>query len=171
MSRAFSIYLDLLRFLAACLVVIYHSSSRPIVAKMLPLSSYGHTAVIVFFVLSGYVIAYATDTKERSAGSYWASSRVWSLAVPAILLTPVLGLMGEALAPGLYAGNTTHDHALICIEYFAIIGCMAVTVFLIGHQTARKRFRLRRWLVAVIDRGQRRFGANRAVIGSSNSSV
>ena len=115
MSRAFSIYLDLLRFLAACLVVIYHSNSRLIISKILPLSTYGHSAVIVFFVLSGYVIAYATDTKERSAGSYWASrlSRVWSLAVPVILLTPMLDLVGESLAPAIYDGYTTHDHALL----------------------------------------------------------
>ncbi len=115
MSRAFSIYLDLLRFLAACLVVIYHSNSRLIIAKVLPLSTYGHSAVIVFFVLSGYVIAYATDTKERSAVSYWASrlSRVWSLAVPVILLTPMLDLVGEAMLPAIYDGYTTHDHALL----------------------------------------------------------
>lgn len=113
MSRAFSIYLDLLRFVAACLVVIYHSNSRLIVEKILPFSSYGHSAVIIFFVLSGYVIAYATATKEQRARDYWASrlSRIWSLAVPTILLTPVLDMIGESLAPGLYAGNTTHGLA------------------------------------------------------------
>jgi len=115
MSRAFSIYLDLLRFLAACLVVIYHSNSRLIVSEILPLSTYGHSAVIIFFVLSGYVIAYAADTKERTADSYWASrlSRIWSLAVPAILLTPMLDMAGEALNPEMYVGYTTHDHALL----------------------------------------------------------
>ena len=113
MSPAFSIYLDLMRFLAACLVVIYHSNSRLIVEAPLPLAHYGHSAVIVFFVLSGFVIAYATDTKERSAKSYWASrlSRVLSLAVPVVLLTPLLDMVGEALAPALYAGNTTHGLA------------------------------------------------------------
>ena len=113
MSRSFSIYLDLLRFLAACLVVIYHSNSRLIVEQGLPLSSYGHSAVIIFFVLSGFVIAYATDTKEKCARDYWASrlSRVWSLAIPAILLTPLLDLIGEAVSPAIYVGYTTHDHA------------------------------------------------------------
>lgn len=113
MNRAFSIYLDLIRFVAACLVVIYHSNSRLIVEKVLPLSTYGHSAVIIFFVLSGFVIAYATDTKEHSARDYWASrlSRVWSLAVPAILLAPLLDVIGESIAPGLYAGNTTHGLA------------------------------------------------------------
>ena len=115
MSRSFSIYLDLLRFVAACLVVVYHSNSRLIVESVLPLSSYGHSAVIVFFVLSGYVIAYATDAKEQGARVYWASrlSRVWSLALPAVLLTPVLDVVGQSLAPALYAGNTTEGHALL----------------------------------------------------------
>ncbi|TFW17279.1 acyltransferase family protein [Duganella callida] len=115
MNRAFSIYLDLLRFLAACLVVIYHSNSRLLSASVLPLSTYGHEAVIVFFVLSGYVIAYATDARENSPASYWASrlSRIWSLAIPAILLTPLLDMAGEALAPAVYEGYTTHDHAAL----------------------------------------------------------
>ena len=117
MSRSFSIYLDLLRFLAACLVVIYHSNSRLIVEQILPLSTYGHSAVIIFFVLSGFVIAYATDTKERCARDYWASrlSRVWSLAVPAILMTLLLDVIGESIAPGLYSGNTTYGLAPVRI--------------------------------------------------------
>ncbi len=117
MTRAFSIYLDLLRFLAACLVVVYHSNARMIVESILPFSTYGHSAVIIFFVLSGFVIAYATDTKERHATDYWSSrmSRVWSLAVPAVLLTAVLDAIGQSIAPELYAGNTTQDHTLLRI--------------------------------------------------------
>lgn len=117
MTRAFSIYLDLVRLIAACLVVIYHASSPFLVDRQLPLSGYGHTAVILFFVLSGYVIAYATDTREQSARDYALSrlSRIWSLAVPAILLTILFDLAGEALAPSVYVGHTTHDHALLRI--------------------------------------------------------
>ena len=109
MTPAFSIYLDLVRFLAACLVVVYHSNSRLIIESVLPLSSYGHTAVIVFFVLSGFVIAFATDTKDSNPRDYWAGrlSRILSLAVVAVLLTPLLDILGQPLAPTLYAGNTT----------------------------------------------------------------
>ncbi len=115
MTRAFSIYLDLLRFLAACLVVVYHSNSRLIVEPILPFSTYGHSAVIIFFVLSGFVIAYATDTKEHHARAYWSSrlSRVWSLAVPAVLLALLLDAIGQSIAPDIYAGNTTKDHAML----------------------------------------------------------
>jgi len=58
MKKEFSIYLDLVRFLAALAVVIYHSNMRNIIEANLPFSQHGHAARIVFFVLSGYVISY-----------------------------------------------------------------------------------------------------------------
>jgi peptidoglycan/LPS O-acetylase OafA/YrhL len=92
LPRPFSVYLDLVRFAAACLVYIYHSNQRWLVEPTLPLAHYGHSSVIVFFVLSGFVIAYITDTKERDWVTYTASrlSRVYSVAVPALVLTLVL---------------------------------------------------------------------------------
>jgi len=104
MNRPFSIYLDAVRFIAAFLVYVYHSNQRRIVADILPASDYGHSAVIVFFVLSGFVIAYITDTKERFWATYTASriSRVYSVAVPALILTVLLDSIGRQLYPGLY---------------------------------------------------------------------
>jgi peptidoglycan/LPS O-acetylase OafA/YrhL len=104
MNRGFSIYLDLVRFIAACLVYVYHSNQRLLVADVLPASRYGHSAVIVFFVLSGYVIAHVTATKEREWVSYAASriSRIYSVALPAVLLTIVLDAAGHRLYPALY---------------------------------------------------------------------
>ncbi|CAN5730475.1 acyltransferase [soil metagenome] len=101
MPRPFSVYLDLVRFIAACLVYLYHSNQRWLIEPILPASHLGHSAVIVFFVLSGYVIAYITNTKERDWRSYSASrlSRVYSVAIPAIVLTLVLDAAGKALLP------------------------------------------------------------------------
>lgn len=92
LPRPFSIYLDLVRFAAACFVYLYHSNQRWLVEPILPAAQYGHTAVVVFFVLSGFVIAYVTDTKENDWPAYAASrlSRVYSVAVPAVALTLVL---------------------------------------------------------------------------------
>lgn len=97
LPRPFSIYLDLVRFLAACLVYVYHSNQRWLVEPILPLAHYGHTSVIVFFVLSGYVIAYVTDTKERDWATYTASrlSRVYSVALPTLALTLLLDWAGR----------------------------------------------------------------------------
>ena len=104
MNRAFSIYLDVVRFVAAFLVYLYHSNQRLLVQDVLPASHFGHSSVIVFFVLSGFVIAYITDTKERQWPAYAASriSRVYSVALPAVVLTLLLDGIGRQLMPGLY---------------------------------------------------------------------
>ena len=105
MSRSFSIYLDLVRFVAACLVYLYHSNQRLLVSDILPASKFGHSSVIVFFVLSGFVIAYITATKENRLASYAASriSRVYSVVLPAVVLTIAMDSVGRNLYPALYA--------------------------------------------------------------------
>ncbi len=104
MGKTFSIYLDLVRFIAACLVYVYHSNQRLLATDPLPLTGYGHSSVIVFFVLSGFVIAYITDTKERQWTSYAASriSRIYSVALPAVFLTIALDGVGRHYLPALY---------------------------------------------------------------------
>jgi peptidoglycan/LPS O-acetylase OafA/YrhL len=104
-NKPFSLYLDLVRFAASCLVYMYHSNQRWLVEQPLPASHYGHSSVIVFFVLSGFVIAYVTERKENNCVSYLASraSRVYSVALPAVLLTLVLDAAGRSLAPAIYA--------------------------------------------------------------------
>ena len=69
MSRAFSIYLDAIRFLAALLVLFYHANwiYRPGIL----FTSLGHEAVVIFFVLSGFVIAYVAETRETDFAVLW----------------------------------------------------------------------------------------------------
>lgn len=113
MNKSFSIYLDLVRFTAAWLVYLWHSNNRLLTAESPLASGYGHSAVIVFFVLSGFVIAYVTDTKERTWTRYAASrlSRVYSVAVPAVVVTLVLDSIGRPLYPELYA--YPYDHFVV----------------------------------------------------------
>ena len=54
----FSLYLDTVRFLAALVVLLHHT--WPLVFPQFPLPWPGHSAVVVFFVLSGYVITHAS---------------------------------------------------------------------------------------------------------------
>ena len=68
MDRYFSIYLDAIRFCMAFLVFFYHSAF-PNFLPWLPWVDVGHHAVIVFFVLSGLVIAYVSEAKENKASS------------------------------------------------------------------------------------------------------
>ena len=114
MRKEFSLYLDLVRFLAAVTVVIYHSNYRELIPASLPIRNAGHSAVIVFFVLSGFVVAYVVDTKERTALEYWSSrlSRIYSVAVPAVILTLILDNIGEQLVPHY---KTTHDYGYVRI--------------------------------------------------------
>lgn len=104
MNKPFSIYLDLVRFTAACLVYLYHSNQRWLTESILPASNFGHSSVIVFFVLSGFVIAYITDTREKTFATYAASriSRVYSVAFPAVFLTIALDAVGRQLYPVAY---------------------------------------------------------------------
>jgi peptidoglycan/LPS O-acetylase OafA/YrhL len=103
MSPILSIYLDLVRVTAAQMVVLYHTSFdcfggawlRPIFGNT------GAPGVIIFFVLSGFVIAWATETKERSFDVYMVNrlARLWSVAIPALALTYVADSIGLAIYP------------------------------------------------------------------------
>jgi peptidoglycan/LPS O-acetylase OafA/YrhL len=88
---SFSLYLDFVRFVAAVLVVLEHVRQWGVVndwqARLLPSS--GRESVIVFFVLSGFVIAYSTGSKNISIGEYFAArmTRIYSVALPVLLLS------------------------------------------------------------------------------------
>lgn len=103
MQPAFSVFLDLVRVTAA--LVVYLTHSQLIIGEKVLLSAYGHSAVVVFFVLSGYVVAYVVDKKEVEWTSYAASrlSRVYSVVVPALIITLVADYIGRAHDPSLYA--------------------------------------------------------------------
>lgn len=107
MNRATSIYLDLVRFLAAVLVLLTHLAyPRFSGGLLLPLRTYGNDAVMIFFVLSGYVIAYTAATRDRDLGTYLLNrcARLYSVALPAIVLTIAFDQAGRWLDPSAYAG-------------------------------------------------------------------
>lgn len=90
LEQPFSLYLDLTRLLAAVAVVVAHVEHYGIIAGgawgFLP--HLGREAVIVFFVLSGYVIAASTAQRRPSARDYAVArlSRVYSVVLPVLLL-------------------------------------------------------------------------------------
>jgi peptidoglycan/LPS O-acetylase OafA/YrhL len=63
--------------------------------------------VTVFFVLSGFVIAYASDTREKTARAYTISrlARLYSVALPAVLLTVLLDQLGSRWHPEGYRSD------------------------------------------------------------------
>lgn len=94
MRKEFSTYLDALRFAASMAVVAAHFTFPKFIAGVQYQGALGGVAVSVFFVLSGYVIAYVAREKERTGGQYAISrmARVYSVAVPALLLTLAVDL-------------------------------------------------------------------------------
>jgi peptidoglycan/LPS O-acetylase OafA/YrhL len=107
MNRSTSIYLDLFRLIAALVVLLSHLSFRGLTDGQLgAFASAGVQAVDAFFVLSGFVIAYVCTEKEKDARSYFTSraARIYSVALPAILLTAVLDAIGLSLDPSVYTG-------------------------------------------------------------------
>src|SRR5215469_16295328 len=103
MTNGLSLYLDVLRFGAAFAVFTSHFGrfSGGMLWQMEP---YGRTGVMVFFVLSGFVIAWVTETRERTVDEYALSrvARLYSVILPAFILTAVLDQIAMAIDPRLY---------------------------------------------------------------------
>jgi peptidoglycan/LPS O-acetylase OafA/YrhL len=102
MNTRISLYLDFARFTAALAVFLHHLLQEQYLGFDVRVP--GRTAVIVFFVLSGFVIAFVADGRERNWRTYAVSrcARIYSVAVPAIALTAVLYVIGRNLFPSDY---------------------------------------------------------------------
>ncbi|MGC9272004.1 acyltransferase family protein, partial [Acidiphilium sp.] len=105
MNKETSIYLDAVRFTAALAVFFDHiSGSRFTGGLFWQMGPYGPEAVDVFFVLSGFVIAYVYDTRENTPMRYAVSrfARIYSVALPALIATFILDDIGRKARPGIY---------------------------------------------------------------------
>jgi len=119
MDRATSIYLDIVRFLAAITVFIVHASYERFTDGELPflwrishlglwpIPYIGNDAVMVFFVLSGFVIAYVANTKEKTIEEYFLSrfARLYSVVFPALIITVCLDYFGSNVDFSVYDGG------------------------------------------------------------------
>lgn len=104
MGEGLSLHLDILRVSAALLVVIVHALTSDMDGGWIKLPMVGMDAVIVFFVLSGFVIAYTVEKKNETLGHYIASrlARLWSVLIPALAVTVVLDYSGQYLFSAFY---------------------------------------------------------------------
>jgi peptidoglycan/LPS O-acetylase OafA/YrhL len=102
LSRETSLYLDAVRFSAAFVVFLGHFATYAISGgvfwRIAPLR---HDAVIVFFVLSGFVIAYAVAKGENNPTDYFVNraARIYSVAIPAVIITVAIDRVAFYLDP------------------------------------------------------------------------
>ena len=120
MNKGFSVYLDAVRFIAALGVFASHYVyvrwtggffPEPLINAVFPT---GADFVMVFFVLSGFVIAYTVDAKDNAWESYAfnRATRIYSVAVPAIFLTFLFDRVGLAFNAADYDGWWYADHSI-----------------------------------------------------------
>jgi peptidoglycan/LPS O-acetylase OafA/YrhL len=119
MTNALSLYLDALRFGAALAVFVSHYSTGRISGGLFWRFDGGRTAVLVFFVLSGFVIAWVSETRERTFEEFGLSrvARLYSVIIPAFILTAALDSIGKAINPTLYGPEWGHSMAYPVIDY------------------------------------------------------
>jgi len=102
MKPGFSLYLDCWRVLAATLVFFDHACAHAMSGGFLwQLGGFGQDGVLLFFVLSGFIIGFVVDTREADWRSYAAArcGRIYSVFIPAICLTILLIYAGDAIRP------------------------------------------------------------------------
>lgn len=114
MSKEFSIYLDLVRFASAILVYLVHLNIRTISVTKIPFGNSADLGVVAFFLMSGCVIAFVAERKEFTLYEYAVSraARIYSVALPVILLTPLLDIAGRGFGSSLYSGYPI-DHLFV----------------------------------------------------------
>jgi peptidoglycan/LPS O-acetylase OafA/YrhL len=102
MDKQFSRYLDLLRIIAALLVLFAHLADPNITDGIINApSQIGYSSVMVFFVLSGYVISYVAAERELTLTDFTISriARVYSVVIPALVLTVVVDMILVHIRP------------------------------------------------------------------------
>jgi peptidoglycan/LPS O-acetylase OafA/YrhL len=105
MTPSLSLFLDLVRILAAASVFLSHASWHDHTGGLMwQLAGIGREAVDVFFVLSGFVISHAAARATARDFAFARIARVASVAVPALALTWGLDSIGRAASPALYQG-------------------------------------------------------------------
>ena len=89
-----SLYLDIVRYLAAMAVVFHHT--WPLIFPEFPLPWPGHSAVVVFFVLSGYVITHASRPELGLRGyAQYRMARILPVAIVAMLLSVAISQLSS----------------------------------------------------------------------------
>ena len=135
LNRQTSLYLDIIRPLAAFVVFLSHLGFQNLSGGQVGfMAGSGVQAVDVFFVLSGFVIAHVCATREFNVRDYMLSraARIYSVAIPALILTAIVDAIGIKESIATYQG-TFHENALSP-------GVLIRSIFFLGERWNTHRF-------------------------------
>lgn len=115
-----SLLLDSLRIIAALTVLVSHGYDQWFPSTQEGAADAGklaHAAVVIFFVLSGFVIAYTTTSRNRGPQQYAVArfSRLCSVVLPALLITAIIQVIIAKINPQLNALYTRNPAS---VRYF-----------------------------------------------------
>ncbi len=89
MNPYFSIYLEIARIIATLIVFLGHGKMfyQPL-AEHLDVTNLGRDGIIIFFILSGFVITWCANERDKSVIDFAINraSRIYSVAIPGIIL-------------------------------------------------------------------------------------
>lgn len=143
-DTAASLHLDVVRALAAFAVLIYHvryrffldyadlQSSSILTKAFYLITSFGHDAVMVFFVLSGFLISGSIFRERRTGKFTWRRyavnrlTRLYVVLIPGLLLTLFWDQLGMAMFPSnpIYTGEAVGWKS----DYFDVASRLTVWV-------------------------------------------
>ncbi len=112
MNKSTSLYLDFLRVIAAFGVLLVHANLEWFSTGLFLRPELGHKLVMVFFVLSGYLIAFTVDKKNKGSKTYLIDrfSRLYSVVLPALIFTYLIDFLGQRINAAFYADKINFDH-------------------------------------------------------------
>lgn len=133
MNERLSSFLNASRWMAAAIVMIAHVrhlilvdyrevvDRNPLVKAFYFLTGMGHEAVMIFFVVSGYLVGGLAIIRYQKRGfdvvdyAVNRTSRIYTVLIPALLLGGLLDLIGFEFfnRSGLYTGSAPHAAASI----------------------------------------------------------
>ena len=111
MNRAFSLYLDILRLTGAVMVLLAHWAFPRFTGEdhlWMRRHDLGGDGVVIFFVLSGLLIAFAANARRDEGAAMFAAdrfSRLWSVSIPVIILGIAMDMLGQPYNPDIYAAS------------------------------------------------------------------
>ena len=115
-----SVTLNFLRFMAALIVVIGHMNMLEFSNLGVEIGKYGHTMVVLFFVISGYIIGRTTIDQNPDTRTYLLNraSRIYIVALPSIALCFAASLLIPGINDANAPASTSHQAILFLKSIF-----------------------------------------------------